>query len=79
MKYRVHAFLTFRVSYDMEAESPEEVTRRVRDWHDMGDPVEARKTDEMPPNIIIDPILPNGEVDYEGRVNARTDEEEQKP
>lgn len=77
MKFRVHTYQTNRVSYEVEADSPEAAMASV--WEDgwKMTPVSTATDDgaEWQRDMVIDPILPNGEVDYDNVKNVTVPDE----
>lgn len=71
MKYRVHTYQVQRVPYEVEAESQKQAAELVH--ADGGKKLtpcsEPENAEEWQPDSVVDPLLPNGEVDYE---NSRT-------
>lgn len=70
-KFRVHTYQVIRVPYEVEAESQEQAAKLVH--ADGGQKLEpsspAEPSEEWMPDSVVDPLLPNGAVDYE---NSRT-------
>lgn len=72
-KFRVHTFQVMRVPYEVEAASQEEAAKAVYDRADneTGEepPIyrcaDAEDAGEWQPDMIVDPILPDGTVDYD--------------
>ena len=68
MKYRVHTYQVVCVSYEVEADSAEQAKDKVEQdcWNMIpvyiGDPLEEI---DLTGEFIVDPILDNGEVDYD--------------
>ncbi|MBK7804347.1 MAG: hypothetical protein IPJ55_17130 [Chloracidobacterium sp.] len=65
MNPRVHTYQTIRIAYEVEAESALAAKLLIEDngW-DM-EPVEVHLDEtEWTDDFIVDPILPNGDVDY---------------
>ena len=68
MKYRVHTYTVVRVSYEIAADSAEQAKDKVEQdcWkmHPVyiGDPL---VDNDLTGEFIVDPILDNGEVDYD--------------
>lgn len=66
-KFRVHTYQVVCVPYEVEAESPEQAARLVHD--DGGEKYDpSGESDNIglwQPDSSVDPLLPNGEVDYE--------------
>lgn len=71
-KYRVHTYQVVRVDYEVEAGTPEQAAQMVYDRGDneslevapiyrCSDPEDA---EEWQPDMVVDPILPDGSVDY---------------
>lgn len=75
MKFRVHSFQVVRVTYEVEANSTIEAKGMV--YHDEGTmtPIEVGDipSEDWTENFIVDPILPNGEVDYDNVTNFSGD------
>lgn len=70
MKYRVHTYQTIRIAYEVEAESALAAKLLIEDNGWGMDPVEVHLDDpEWTDDFIVDPILPNGDVDYPNVVN----------
>lgn len=71
MKFRVHTFQVQRVPYEVDAESQKQAAELVH--ADGGVKLipcsEPESAEEWQSDSIVDPLLPNGEVDYE---NSRT-------
>ena len=64
MKFRVHTFQTIRVTYEVEAESADAAKQEVDENGWQYDPKETiLDCAEWTADFIVDPILPNGEVD----------------
>jgi len=65
MKFRVHTYQVFRVVYEVEAESTDDAYRLVdaEGWE--MNPVQIVHAEEWLPDMIVDPLLENGDVDYE--------------
>ena len=68
MKFRIHAFESIRRTYEIEAESFDDAVSKIDETIETKDYIESELTGEFQDPVLIDPILPNGEVDYE---NAR--------
>ena len=68
MKFRIHAFESVRRTYEVSAESIEAAYSMLDDLIDSDTPVDSEATGEYHDDVLIDPILPNGEVDFD---NAR--------
>lgn len=69
-KYRVHIFEEVRRAFEVEADSPHEAMERVRDnWPAMS-ATQVEDTGEITDFIVIDPLLPDGEVDYENVIQV---------
>lgn len=67
MKYRVHSFQVVRVSYEVEANSTIEAKGMVDAGGDWMLPIVIGDipSEEWTKTYIVDPLLPNGEVDYD--------------
>jgi len=65
MKYRVHTFQVYRLTYEVEADSADDAKRMVDETGWDMQPVECVSTEEWLPDMIVDPISPDGSVDYE--------------
>ena len=66
MKFRVHTWQEIRFSYEVEADSAEEAHKMVSERGYAMSPCEVNYDDPAWSDfMIVDPILPNGEVDYE--------------
>jgi len=66
-KFYVHLFRELREKYEIEAESMDEAEKMVDRpswWINKPDPIETELQDYLP-QILIDPVLPDGTVDYE--------------
>lgn len=68
MKFRIHAFESVRRTYEVNAESIEAAYAMLDDLIDSDTPVDSEATGEYLGDALIDPILPNGKVDFD---NAR--------
>lgn len=71
MKFRVHSFQVVRVTYEVEANSTIEAKGMVdKDGCNM-EAVEVGPvpSEEWTEDLIVDPLLPNGEVDYDNVTN----------
>lgn len=68
-KFRVHSFQVFRVSYEVDAATAELAEKMVRDNPDDLSRSEIEATEECLPEVTVDPILANGEVDYDNVKN----------
>jgi len=71
MKYRVHAYVEIRVSYEVEAESPQEARDTVdaQGWNMT--PVDTGKVEDgvWSGDFVVDPLHSDGSVDYENVTN----------
>lgn len=68
MKFHVHTFRELRITYLVEADSPEEAHQKVVDDKPFDNlPEVARElTDEYTTRqVLVDPITADGEVDYD--------------
>ena len=72
MKYRVHTYQTIRVSYEVEADSADAAKELVEDEGFEMTPVYVGSTEEgaeWTNDYIVDPLFPDGSVDYENVKN----------
>lgn len=65
MKFRIHAFEEVRRTYEIEAESMEEARSKADEVIGLAEPVATEFTGEFIEVFLIDPLLPNGEVDFD--------------
>lgn len=64
MKFKVHLFREYRETYEVEADSCE-LALAIADKNIQElTPVSSEMQDYLP-YALVDPILPNGEVDYD--------------
>jgi hypothetical protein len=70
MKYRVHTYQVVRVTYEVEADSADEAKDYVdKEGYNL-EPYSTHYDDpEWTEDFIVDPILPNGEIDYDNVKN----------
>lgn len=67
MKFKVHLFREYREAYEVEAENADAAIKYV-DKNIRGlDPVQSEMQDYLP-YCLVDPILPDGTVDYDNSV-----------
>ena len=64
MKFRVHVFREFREAYEVEAEDAEAAVKLVDANLSDLTPVQTEMQDYLP-HTLIDPLLPDGTVDYD--------------
>ena len=64
MKFRVHVFREFREAYEVEAEDAEAAVKLVDANLSDLTPVHTEMQDYLP-HTLIDPLLPDGTVDYD--------------
>lgn len=65
MKYRVHGFELVRTTYEVEADNADEAYSKGTAMFGVADPVECERTGDFDDFVIVDPLLPSGEVDYD--------------
>jgi hypothetical protein len=77
MKFRVHTYQEVRVSYEVEAESAEAAQKLVSDDGWNMEPVGAPGPlgGDWSPFYIVDPLLPDGSVDYDNVVHINEEED----
>lgn len=66
-KFYIHLFRELREKYEIEAESMDEAKKMIDRpswWENKPDPIEIEHQDYLS-HILIDPVLPDGTVDYE--------------
>lgn len=64
-KYRVHTYQTFRVTYEINATSADEAKNMIfEDGWAMHPVATDYENPDWTDDCIVDPILPNGEIDY---------------
>lgn len=64
-KYRVHVFETIRRAYEVEADSSQAACHYVANhWANMT-PVLSECTGELTDDVLVDPLLQSGEVDFD--------------
>jgi hypothetical protein len=63
-KFRIHAFHKVRQVFVVEAESIDLAISMIDDVLYTQDPVEQEYTNEFDTVCCVDPMLPDGEVDY---------------
>ena len=64
MKFRSHIFREFREAYEVEAEDAEAAVKHVDANLSDLTPVHTEMQDYLP-HTLIDPLLPDGTVDYD--------------
>lgn len=75
MKFRVHTFQTIRVVYEVEAASADDAYKLVHaDGWNMDHVERSFEDPEWADGMIVDPLLPNGDIDYDNVVNYAGDE-----
>jgi len=65
MKYHLHAFEEMRRTFEVEANSIEEAAAMLDAAIGNQDPIASELTGCFTTHFCVDPILPNGEVDYD--------------
>lgn len=65
MRFKIHAFESVRRTYEIEADSFEAAAAKVDETINTQDYIESEFTGEFSDEVLIDPIFPNGDVDYE--------------
>lgn len=68
MKYRVHLFVSVRVHIEVEAESAQEALQRAEEAFDPCMIKDGEYADEMLAPACVDPLLSDGDVDYDNSV-----------
>lgn len=66
MKFRIHMFEEIRRTYEVEADDIAHAARLADGPEfDFDDFIESERTGNYSDTFLIDPLLPDGEVDYE--------------
>lgn len=65
MKFKVHLFREYRETYEVEADSADAALNLVDENHPA--PIQTEMLDYLS-HALIDPILPDGTVDYDNSV-----------
>jgi len=65
MKYHLHAFEEVRRTFEVEANSIEEAAAMLDAAIQNQDPIASELTGDFDVDFCVDPILPDGEVDYD--------------
>ena len=66
MKFRVHVFREYRETYEVEAENADAALNLI-DENSLDDPTPTELLDSLS-HACVDPILPDGSVDYDNSV-----------
>jgi hypothetical protein len=70
MKYRVHTYQTIRVTYEVEADSAEAAYHQtMENGYEMSPDEVNMDNPEWADEMVVDPLLENGKVDYDNVVN----------
>lgn len=64
-KFRIHCFEHVRHTFEVEAESIEAAYARTDALINDATPMTSEFTGDYDPDVCVDPLLPDGEVDYE--------------
>ena len=75
MKYRVHQYVTVRVPVDIEANSIKEAVKKADRQFDPRDVISGEYAEEGL-GYQVDPILDDGEIDYDKGVSCEWNGEE---
>ena len=65
MKFRLHVFEKVRHAFVVEADSAEQAYDMVEDCIFDEEPESSEFTGEYDVDVCVDPLLPNGEVDFD--------------